>query len=89
MLTGRLDKPLFCARTDWTTGVRFPAVAFFFSFAPRPDRLWGQLSLISSGYRGLFPPGESGRGVKSTHLHLLPSTSAHLYVFMAWCLSKQ
>jgi len=27
---------------------------FFFSLLSRPDRLWGPLSLLSSGYRGLF-----------------------------------
>jgi hypothetical protein len=33
----------------WTTGVRFPAGAgISFSSAPRPDRLWGPRSFLSS-----------------------------------------
>jgi len=37
------------------TGVRLPAEAGFFSSPPRPDRLWGSLSLKLNGYRGPFP----------------------------------
>jgi hypothetical protein len=29
----------------------------YFSFPQRQDRLWGQLNLLSSGYRGQFPRG--------------------------------
>jgi hypothetical protein len=39
------------------------------SFPHRPERFWGPLSLLSNGYKGLFPL----RGVKlTTHLQLLP-----------------
>jgi hypothetical protein len=33
----------------------------------------GAHSLLSNGYRGIFPRGKSDRGVKlTTHLHLVP-----------------
>jgi hypothetical protein len=32
-----------------------PGSARFFSSSQRPDRLWGRPSLISDGYRGIFP----------------------------------
>jgi hypothetical protein len=38
----------------------------FFSSPPRPEWLWGQTSLLSNGYQGLFPWGQSGRGVDLT-----------------------
>jgi len=38
-----------------------------------PLRLWALPSLLSNGYRGLFPRGQSGRDVKlTTHLLLVP-----------------
>jgi hypothetical protein len=44
-----------------------------FLLSSRPDRFWGPPSLLSNKYRGLFPPEETGRGVKvTTHLHLVP-----------------
>jgi hypothetical protein len=68
----------------------------FFSSPPRPDRLWGPLSILSNGYQRLFPWGKSGRGVKLTiHLHLVPRLrvrgAIHVlpqYAFMAWCSVK-
>jgi hypothetical protein len=48
-----------------------------YSLPRRPDRLWGPPSLISNGYRGLSPRGQSGRSVKLTiHLYLVHERSS-------------
>jgi hypothetical protein len=68
----------------------------FFSSLPRPDRLWNPPSLLSNGYWGFFPRGQSGWGLKlNTNLHLVPRsknawsyTSTPHYVFMLWWLIK-
>jgi hypothetical protein len=45
----------------------------FFSSTPWPERFWVPLSLLSNGYRGLFPWGQSGWDVMpTTHLNLVP-----------------
>jgi hypothetical protein len=40
---------------DRRVGVRVPVGARIFSSPRRPDRFWGLPSVLSNGYRGLFP----------------------------------
>jgi len=45
---------------------------FSSSSPPRSDRLWGPISLLYNGYRGLLPRGQSNQGVNlTTHLHIV------------------
>jgi hypothetical protein len=53
---------------DREVGVRVRIRSKIVSYSHRPDRLWGPLSLLYSGYRGLFL-----QNVKlTTHLQLVP-----------------
>jgi hypothetical protein len=72
--------------TVWTAGVRF-------CFIPqRPDWVWVSHSLLSNGYRGLFPRGKVAGAWSWPHLHVVSrSRMVRLYlhsthVFMARCL---
>jgi hypothetical protein len=68
----------------------------FLLFTTRPDRPWGSSSLLSNGYRRLFPGGitaevwswpltSTGVKVKNAPRY----TSNPPYVFKAWCSIKQ
>jgi hypothetical protein len=61
---------------DRAIEVRSPAGASDFSSNLCPDRLWGPLSLLYNGYRGVLSPGvKRGRGVTlTTHPRLVPRT---------------
>jgi hypothetical protein len=48
-------------------GVRVPVGARFFCSRRRPDRIWGPLSLLSSGYRGALSPGVKRPGRDADH----------------------
>jgi hypothetical protein len=59
--------------TRFRAGVLFPAVGGIFFFATPSSPALGPTTLLSSGYRGLFPHAYCGWGVKlTTHLHLAP-----------------
>jgi hypothetical protein len=45
----------------------------FLHSPPRPDRLWGPLSLLSNGYLGILSWEKSGRDLMlTTHVRLVP-----------------
>jgi hypothetical protein len=63
--------PIAWLVTDWGSYIRCSVSCF--TFAYRPDRLWGPTSLLSNGYCGLFPWGYNGRDLKLTvHFRLVP-----------------
>jgi hypothetical protein len=55
-------------------GVRVPVGSNIFTSPYRPDRLWGPLSLLSNGYRGLTP-GVKRQGCDADHS---PPTNAEV-----------
>jgi hypothetical protein len=69
-----------CYRLDGRGSI--PGGERFFSSLKRQERLWGELSLLSNGFQGLFLRRKSGWGVKlTTHLHLAPrSKMVKLYL---------
>jgi hypothetical protein len=67
---------------DRAIEVRSSAEAKDFSSSLCPDWLWGPLSLLYNGYRGVLSPGiKRGRGVTlTTHPHLALRSSEELYL---------
>jgi hypothetical protein len=78
------------------TGVQFLVVAGILSLPLHPDCLWGQPSLLSSGYLGDVSPGAKCPGLEANNLPLSCAkvknawsyTAAVPYVFTMWCLIK-
>jgi hypothetical protein len=94
--TFEVYKATKCWTTGWIIGGSGPGRGWEFSSSPpRPDRLWDQPSLLSSGYLGLFLWGKAAgtwswpltstyyRGQECVELYL----HSH-YAFMAWCSVK-
>jgi hypothetical protein len=52
---------------DRGVGFRVPVGSRIISSPSRPNRFWGPHSLLSNGYKGLFPRGESGMGREADH----------------------
>jgi hypothetical protein len=50
--------------------VSIPCTARFSSSLHRPDGIWVPLSLLLKGHKQLFPPAQSGKGIKLTAAHL-------------------
>jgi hypothetical protein len=52
---------------DRGVGVRVPVMSKMFLSPRAPDRFWGPPSLLSKGYRELFPPGLNRPGREADH----------------------
>jgi hypothetical protein len=65
-----------------------------FASSPLPDRLWSPASIVSSGYRSLFPGGKAVGTWSwpvtsdSADVNAWSYTSTFPHVFMAWCFIK-
>jgi hypothetical protein len=71
-----------CTATDYGLGGQGFAVRVSFSTQCWPDRFWGLPSLLTNGYRGLFPSRYSDYAVKlTTHHKLVPRSRVHVIMY--------
>jgi hypothetical protein len=74
------NKNVIVSCREWLRAGRnsSPGTCTIFSSPRRRDRSCGPHSFLSDGYGGLFPWGQSGRGLKlNTHLQLMLRSRKH------------
>jgi hypothetical protein len=75
-------KPSGYGLDDRGVGVRVPMGEMLFTTQCCPNRLWDPPSLLSHGYRVLFPWGWSAWGVKlTTQLQLVPRSKKYRSIY--------
>jgi hypothetical protein len=78
MTTTKMMMMIYCHRT---TAVTFPVRAQYFPFTIVSRTSCSPSSLLSNGYRGLYPRKKNGWDVKlTTHFYLLPRSRMAEYI---------